>query len=736
MPLACERPQLLLLLLLLPLVWQYLTPRRFGLVSGLRLAVATLLLAYPAGIRWRTTPPGRDLIVLVDRSASCAGPADAAWRELRGLAESAMTGDDRLAVIGFGRGAVLECAFDSGGRISDPDGDRQDESDLAAGLALADAIRDPSRRSVTLVLSDGHRTGSDPLTQSRFGAVPLWYRLVGSGSGPDVAAGEITVPERVASGSAWPVGLTVTANRELDATYRLLRNGAVAANGVVRVRPGENRFTFRDQGADDGFVRYVFEIDAPGDTVRENNRTAAVLPVGVDPKVLLIRNDGRPGFVADSLRSGGLDVEVRRPEAFPIAPAELSAYGLVVLEDVRVVDMPLAGARALSASVSNGLTSLLVTGGRNSFGSGGYHRSVLDPLLPVELELRSVTRRGAMAVAFALDRSGSMAMPAGGGLTKMDLANIGAAESIRLLHDVDQAALIAVDSSAHIMIPLSVVDAAEALAQAALRVQSQGGGVFCRPALEAAARGLEKSDSPNRHIILFADADDAEEQDGCLDLAADFRRQGIGLSVVAMGDAGSADAEFLRQLAVAGGGEALFSADAHGLPALFTGEVMRISRRGFLEERAEPKIRPGWHGFGLGTDIFPTVDGYNIAAAATPSLSRRSSPRKKYPANRATVTRDNSHAAPPASQAGTSKTSATHICRENGGAAMRTSDRTARQSRRRRAAGISVRKIAFRTLCSPADQRWRWVRARAGVAGMSCRDTACGAKVTGIPSRI
>ncbi len=599
----------------MPLVWRHLTPRRFGRVTVLRLAMAALALAYPAGLRWRTTPPGRDLVVLVDRSASCAVQADAAWRELRGLAEAALTADDRLAVIGFGRGAVLERAFDRTGQAMPPATDRQDESDIAAGLTFMDAIRDPARRTATLLVSDGKQTGPDPLGLPRFGAVPLSYRLVGAGAGPDVAAGEIGLPERVAPGSAWPVRLTVAANRELSATYRLVRNGAVAATGTVRLQPGENRFTYRDEDADGGFIRYVFEIDAPGDTVRENNRSAAILPVGTNPKVLLVRNDARPGFVADSLRGGGMDVEVRTPETIPTAPAELASYGLVVLEDVRVVDMPLAGARALPASVTNGLTSLLVSGGRNSFGSGGYHRSVLDPILPVELELRSVTRRGAMAVAFALDRSGSMAVPAGGGLSKMDLANIGAAESIRLLQDVDLAALIAVDSSAHVIIPLSIVDDAGALAETALKVQSMGGGIYCRTALEAAAREVEKSDLGNRHIILFADADDAEEQDGCLELAADFRRRGIGLSVVAMGDPASSDAEFLRQLAMAGGGEALFSADAHGLPALFTGEVMRVSRRGFIEERVQPEMRPGWHGLGIRNGDFPAVDGYNIAAA-------------------------------------------------------------------------------------------------------------------------
>src|SRR5690606_10247415 len=100
---------------------------------------------------------------------------------------------------------------------------------------------------------------------------------------------------------------------------------------------------------------------------------------------------------------------------------------------------------------------LMLTGGRRSFGVGGYFNSPLDPVLPVSMELREEHRKNRVAIAVALDRSGSMTMPVSGNLVKMDLANLGTAEVIRLLTPGDRVAVIAVDSAPHVVQPLSDV---------------------------------------------------------------------------------------------------------------------------------------------------------------------------------------------------------------------------------------------------------------------------------------
>ena len=96
-----------------------------------------------------------------------------------------------------------------------------------------------------------------------------------------------------------------------------------------------------------------------------------------------------------------------------------------------------------------------MTGGRESYGPGGYYKSPLEPILPVSMELRNEHRKLSLAIAVVLDRSGSMAIPAGGGKVKMDLANLGTVAVLDLLGPMDEFGCIAVDTIPHTISPLA-----------------------------------------------------------------------------------------------------------------------------------------------------------------------------------------------------------------------------------------------------------------------------------------
>jgi hypothetical protein len=81
---------------------------------------------------------------------------------------------------------------------------------------------------------------------------------------------------------------------------------------------------------------------------------------------------------------------------------------------------------------------------------------------------------------------------------------------------------------------LTPVEDVAAITGRVRRIESMGGGIFCYSALLAAGRMLEEAKQQNRHVILFADANDSEEQEGCEELVERFRRMGITLSVVAL----------------------------------------------------------------------------------------------------------------------------------------------------------------------------------------------------------
>ena len=108
----------------------------------------------------------------------------------------------------------------------------------------------------------------------------------------------------------------------------------------------------------------------------------------------------------------------------------------MVLENVPAEKVGSRGMELLAAWVRETGAGLLMTGGRSSYGPGGYYKSPLEPILPVSMELRQEHRKLSLAIVVALDRSGSMAMPVAGGRVKMDLANLGTAQVLELVRQL------------------------------------------------------------------------------------------------------------------------------------------------------------------------------------------------------------------------------------------------------------------------------------------------------------
>jgi hypothetical protein len=131
------------------------------------------------------------------------------------------------------------------------------------------------------------------------------------------------------------------------------------------------------------------------------------------------------------------------PENAPSSLEALSGFSGVLLENVPASKLPGGALATIAPFVTERGAGLLTTGGRTAYGPGGWFKSPIDPLLPVSMELRQEHRKLALAIVVALDRSGSMAVSAGGGRTKMDLANLGTVEVLSLLSAMDELGVIA-----------------------------------------------------------------------------------------------------------------------------------------------------------------------------------------------------------------------------------------------------------------------------------------------------
>ena len=229
------------------------------------------------------------------------------------------------------------------------------------------------------------------------------------------------------------------------------------------------------------------------------------------------------------------------------------------------------------------------------------------------MELRREHRKLSLAIVVALDRSGSMAVPVGGGRTKMDLANLATAEVIELLGPMDQFGCIAVDSTPHLIVPLSEVDDKVSLKNEVLRIDSLGGGIFVYEAPDAAAKLIEPATAATKHIILFSDAADSEKPDNYKSVVGACVRAGISISVVGLGTDKDIDAELLKDIAMLGNGQCLFTNLPHELPRLFAQDMFQVARSTFLDGAIPVEPTAGLTSISRKPfSSFPTVGGYNL----------------------------------------------------------------------------------------------------------------------------
>jgi hypothetical protein len=232
------------------------------------------------------------------------------------------------------------------------------------------------------------------------------------------------------------------------------------------------------------------------------------------------------------------------------------------------------------------------------------------------MELRHEHRKLAVAMAIVMDRSGSMAVGLpGSGKVKMDLANEGAGRAVELLGAQDLVAVNAVDSDSHEVVPLTEVGPSRnGIIDTVRRVRSTGGGIYVYTGLKAAWSQLKTATTGQRHVVLFADANDAEEPGDYKTLLAEMTKAGATVSVIGLGTPGDADAKFLEDVARLGNGRIFFCNDANDLPGVFAQETVAVARSAFLKDPVGLNPTPGWLAMAARPlDWLESVDAYNLS---------------------------------------------------------------------------------------------------------------------------
>jgi Mg-chelatase subunit ChlD len=607
-----------LLLLLVPLLvlyfWRARTAALGGFVRMLIIGILGLLAAVPLA---RLGGKGVDVVVVVDLSRSM--PADSRGRtiEIVKLLEQRRASGDRVGIVTYGRDARIERLPEEFGQtaafVQEVD---KDGSDLGGAIGLAASLIPRGRPGRVVVLSDGESNGAPVVAAAQEAAargIPIDFRLFSRGEAADIAVESLDLPGAVDEREPFQFTASVRTDRTVESAAVLLRDGVEVARTTRTFQPGATQLTFRDVIDRPGVARYRLALSATGDRVPENNFGEGAVRVHAPSTILLVNASGRPDNLTRALSAGKLQVTTIAPSALPQDLAGLLSYRAVILENVPASQVGPQALEALARFATDLGGGLLLTGGGGSFGVGGYFKSALDSSLPVSMEIKNEHRKLSLAMAVVLDRSGSMAAPTGDGRTKMDLANLGTCAAIETLGPFDQIGVIAVDSAAHVISPLTSASEKDKICDEVRRIQSMGGGIFTYTALVTAAKMVQESDKGTRHIVLFADAADAEEPGDYERLLATLTPLGITVSVIGLGSESDPDAAFLKDVAARGQGRIHFTATADELPRLFAQEAITVARSSFVTEPTSTHALADMVLLGeLPASSFPSLDGYNL----------------------------------------------------------------------------------------------------------------------------
>jgi uncharacterized membrane protein len=606
------------LVLAIPLamtLWLWRLPSR--LMLAMRCVAMGLVLLALCGLSVRLPVRSGTVVLVADRSLSMPSGSEALQKEAADIVQAAIEPGDKLAVVSFAQTAAVEQPPQAGKFNGFSAEVGREASHLAEALDTALSLVDRDEPGRILVLSDGLWTGRDvasAVARAATAGVAIDYRAIERPRAGDLAIDSLQGPESVMPGESFMMTAWIDSPHGQSVKYELLRGSQVIARGSQAVPSGTSRLIFRDTAPQRGVCEYVLRVDGQNaDPVPENNRARLLVGIrGARPLLCIGTAADAPGLPA-LLAKGGLNVQFMAAAQCNWTLEELAGYSAVLLENTPANLVGHAGMQNLAAWVAQSGGGLMLTGGRDSYGPGGYYKSPLEPILPVSMELRREHRKMSLAIVVALDRSGSMAIRVPGGRAKIELADLATAEVIEMLGPLDQFGCLAVDSAVHEIVPLSDVTDKAAMRSKVLRIDSAGGGIFIYEALSGAARMVVPAKSGTRHIILFADANDSEQPGDYKKLVANCVKAGISISVIGLGTEKDQDAELLKDIARRAGGQCMFTNVAQELPRLFAQDTFMIARSAFLDEPVQVRPTGGLLAITqqpLGD--FPKLGGYNL----------------------------------------------------------------------------------------------------------------------------
>lgn len=562
-------------LILLALEW-FLYVKQMGqgnrFYLAVRAAAVIMLLLALAGVGITRRSNLNTTIFLVDISNSNHQNLSA-MEDYLNQAIGEMPEKNQYGIVTFGKDSMIEQFLTKedhfSGIMSLPDKTATNFED-AISRALAMLPGEGAGRLV--VLTDGRQTKGD-LTNTAAGLASAQTELLAfvyeTEQGQDAYVENVELPGYLYQGDAYSMTVTVVSNYDTDAQIQIWMGSIQTQSYEVHLHSGTNQFRFRQQVMGENIESFQVRVAAPGDSCLENDSYHAYSVVDSAPRILLVSGMGQDsGQFQEVLRSANCSYSAVSALNAPSTLDQMLEFRSIILDNVYLSDLPSGFLENIETYVKDYGCGLVCCGGEDSFALGGYRESVLETILPVDMELRGVDEIPVTAMIMVIDHSGSMSMNSGSGATNLDLAITAAKTAVDQLRSTDYVGVVSFDDTfSWVVEPVPASDK-EAIKDK-IETIAEGGGTTIQPALNAALEGVKNCDASIRHVILLTDGQGESRSYG--NITDSYQNASVTLSTVAVGS--GSDVKLLEQLAKDCNGRYYYSDTASDIPKIFAQEV-------------------------------------------------------------------------------------------------------------------------------------------------------------------
>lgn len=485
-------------------------------------------------------------------------------------------------------------------------------TNLEQALSMSSVVLKEDVQGRIVLVSDGVQTEGNLLRilddlKSRGVAVdvlPIDYTY-----NEEVWLERLDLPQQVKLGETYEAAMVLSSLADGKGKLVLRENGNVIAEQEVDYKAGKNRFSVPVTLRSAGYYEYTATIEVPKaqDSLAQNNTVMNYIFVEGEGKVLLVTDsvgDRRDWErLEKAIKEGERAVEVIAGADLPSDAASLMPYDAIIFCNVPHDEFNVQQMQAVRDAVHNLGAGFLMVGGPNSFGPGGYHRTVIEDILPVTMDVsqKKVLPKGALAIILH-----TCEFPEGNTwgkrITKQAIKVLGAQDEVGVLAYTEKG-----EDWLFELTPAAKYEDLVPLINGA----SIGDMPSFQNTMQMGLKGLKKSDAATRHMIIISDGD---PQAPTPMLVKDFVDSQISVSMVAIFPHGGLDISKMQGVAEVTGGRYYFPEDPNQLPAIFIKESKTLKRSLLQNKTFTPSI-----GFPSpvvkGLEGMPELKGYVITTA-------------------------------------------------------------------------------------------------------------------------